>query len=74
MSSAVAFLLKGDWDEQPVGSAPKMTSSTTTRPPGFVQCYVCQREFGSRSIEIHEPQCLEKWRARNAKLPKLVQV
>ncbi|XP_063591234.1 zinc finger protein 474-like isoform X2 [Penaeus indicus] len=47
-----------------------MTSSTTTRPPGFVQCYVCQREFGSRSIEIHEPQCLEKWRARNAKLPK----
>ncbi|XP_042871343.1 zinc finger protein 474-like isoform X5 [Penaeus japonicus] len=70
MSSAVAFLLKGDWDEQPVGSAPKMTSSTTTRPPGFVQCYVCQREFGSRSIEIHEPQCLEKWKARNAKLPK----
>ncbi|XP_069990856.1 zinc finger protein 474 isoform X6 [Penaeus vannamei] len=70
MSSAVAFLLKGDWDEQPVGSAPKMTSSTTTRPPGFVQCYVCQREFGSRSIEIHEPQCLEKWRVRNARLPK----
>ncbi|KAK7071235.1 hypothetical protein SK128_008912, partial [Halocaridina rubra] len=46
-----------------------MTSSTT-RPPGFVECYVCQREFGSRSIEIHEPQCLEKWKKRNNKLPK----
>ncbi|KAG7157422.1 Zinc finger protein 474-like, partial [Homarus americanus] len=46
-----------------------MTSSTT-RPPGFVECYVCQKEFGSRSIEIHEPQCLAKWRANNSKLPK----
>lgn len=48
-----------------------MTSSPM-RPPGFRECYVCQREYGSRSIEIHEPQCLEKWRARNASLPKLV--
>lgn len=46
-----------------------MTSSPM-RPPGFRECYVCQREYGSRSIEIHEPQCLEKWRARNASLPK----
>ncbi|XP_068202301.1 muscle M-line assembly protein unc-89-like [Palaemon carinicauda] len=45
-------------------------TSLTTRPPGFVECYVCQREFGSRSIEIHEPQCLEKWKKRNEKLPK----
>ncbi|XP_071517852.1 uncharacterized protein [Panulirus ornatus] len=45
-------------------------TSWSTRPPGFVECYVCHREFGSRSIEIHEPQCLDKWRAQNARLPK----
>ncbi|XP_042242935.1 uncharacterized protein LOC121880026 isoform X6 [Homarus americanus] len=52
-----------------ISPASTMTSSTT-RPPGFVECYVCQKEFGSRSIEIHEPQCLAKWRANNSKLPK----
>uniref|UniRef100_A0A452UW55 C2HC/C3H-type domain-containing protein n=1 Tax=Ursus maritimus TaxID=29073 RepID=A0A452UW55_URSMA len=38
--------------------------------PGFRVCYICGREFGSQSIAIHEPQCLEKWRTENSKLPK----
>ncbi|MPD03798.1 Zinc finger protein 474 [Portunus trituberculatus] len=58
------------WDRA-ISPASAMTSSPM-RPPGFRECYVCQREYGSRSIEIHEPQCLEKWKARNASLPKLV--
>jgi hypothetical protein len=33
-------------------------------------CYICGREFGSKSISIHEPQCLEKWKIENNKLPK----
>ena len=33
-------------------------------------CYLCGREFGSKSISIHEPQCLEKWKIENNKLPK----
>jgi hypothetical protein len=33
-------------------------------------CYICGREFGTKSIDIHEPQCLEKWRIQNAKLPR----
>lgn len=33
-------------------------------------CYICGREFGTKSISIHEPQCLEKWKIQNAKLPK----
>lgn len=37
------------------------------RPPTMV-CYICGREFGSKSIAIHEPQCLEKWKVQNAKL------
>lgn len=36
----------------------------------FVLCYICGRQFGSKSIDIHEPQCLEKWKAENSKLPK----
>lgn len=41
-----------------------------SRRPGFRICYICGREFGSQSLSIHEPQCLEKWRIENSKLPK----
>ena len=41
-----------------------------SRRPGFLVCYICGREFGSQSLGIHEPQCLEKWRVENSKLPK----
>ena len=39
------------------------------RPPTFAECYVCHKQFGSRSIALHEPKCLEKWRAANGALP-----
>ena len=32
------------------------------KPPTFVECSVCGREFGSKSITIHERQCLQKLR------------
>nr|KAG5692698.1 hypothetical protein BaRGS_008561 [Batillaria attramentaria] len=38
------------------------------RPPTVV-CYLCGREFGSKSISIHEPQCLKKWHNENDQLP-----
>ncbi|XP_029646472.1 zinc finger protein 474-like [Octopus sinensis] len=37
--------------------------------PRTVVCYICRREFGTRSIGIHEPQCLKKWKLENEKLP-----
>ncbi|CAF2918409.1 unnamed protein product [Rotaria sp. Silwood2] len=37
--------------------------------PKFVLCYICGRKYGTQSIDIHEPQCLEKWHFENAKLP-----
>ncbi|NXO74736.1 ZN474 protein, partial [Sitta europaea] len=40
------------------------------RRPPFKVCYICGREFGSHSIAIHEPKCLEKWRIENSQLPK----
>ncbi|EHA97449.1 Zinc finger protein 474 [Heterocephalus glaber] len=41
-----------------------------SRRPGLHICYICGREFGSQSLAIHEPQCLEKWHIENSKLPK----
>lgn len=35
----------------------------SSKPPTFTECSICGREFGSRSILIHEPQCLQKLRA-----------
>ncbi|KAF8381321.1 hypothetical protein PRIPAC_70463 [Pristionchus pacificus] len=41
-----------------------------SRPAPTVFCYICGRQFGSKSIDIHLPQCLKKWHAENDKLPK----
>ncbi|KAI6190949.1 hypothetical protein M3Y97_00174100 [Aphelenchoides bicaudatus] len=41
-----------------------------SRMPTAVYCYICGRQFGTKSIEIHQPKCLEKWRVQNQKLPK----
>lgn len=49
------------------GSSP---SKPPPEKPNFVLCYICGRKFGSKSIAIHEPQCLEKWKKENAMLPK----
>jgi len=38
--------------------------------PPYVLCYICGRKYGTKSISIHEPQCLEKWKAENNALPK----
>lgn len=40
------------------------------KDPVYVICYICGRKYGSKSIDIHEPQCLEKWIGENSNLPK----
>ncbi|NXY44668.1 ZN474 protein, partial [Ceuthmochares aereus] len=35
-----------------------------------VTCYICGHEYGTKSISIHEPQCLKKWHRENNMLPK----
>ena len=42
---------------------------TIFRKPPSVVCYICGREYGTKSIAIHEPQCLKKWHNENDKLP-----
>lgn len=53
--------------EQP--PAAREPRDESPRRPIEIICYLCGRKFGSRSIGIHEPQCLGKWRSENAKLP-----
>ncbi|XP_030048188.1 zinc finger protein 474 [Microcaecilia unicolor] len=65
-----------------VGNEPKVnkkssktTSSASDKPPVVIRprtivCYICGREFGTKSIDIHEPQCLKKWHIENDQLPK----
>ena len=40
------------------------------RKPKTVVCFICGREFGTKSISIHEPQCMKKWELENSRLPK----
>ena len=35
-----------------------------------VSCYLCGRDFGTRSIAIHVPNCAKKWEDEQKKLPK----
>uniref|UniRef100_A0A6I8MZR9 Zinc finger protein 474 n=2 Tax=Ornithorhynchus anatinus TaxID=9258 RepID=A0A6I8MZR9_ORNAN len=43
------------------------------KQPKMVFCYICGRAYGTKSISIHEPQCLQKWHAENNALPKKLQ-
>ncbi|KAL2301171.1 hypothetical protein Nmel_011732 [Mimus melanotis] len=47
-----------------------MSQTPFSRKPNFKVCYICGREFGSHSIAIHEPKCLQKWHIENNQLPK----
>ena len=43
-----------------------MGGGKTRLPPGALRpkalmCYICGREFGTASLEIHIPQCRKKW-------------
>lgn len=35
-------------------------SKGMSRPKSLV-CYICGREFGTRSLEIHVKSCAKKW-------------
>ena len=50
--------------------SPPRQSKPQLQGPRFVLCYICGRKYGSKSIAIHEPQCLQKWRMENDQLPK----
>jgi hypothetical protein len=55
-------------EQQDQGGSSSSSGGTMKGPP-IVYCYICGKMFGTHSIAIHEPQCLEKWRLENEKLP-----
>lgn len=56
--------------EGPLSKSAKAVAGMGPRKPQLVVCYICGREFSKASIGIHEPQCLEKWKVENNKLPR----
>ncbi|XP_009952520.1 PREDICTED: zinc finger protein 474-like [Leptosomus discolor] len=61
----------GEPSKTHLGAAPAVLdkAQVVRRPPAMI-CYICGREYGTKSISIHEPQCLKKWHQENDKLPK----
>lgn len=43
--------------------------TTFRKKPPTVVCYICGREYGTKSIAIHEPQCLKKFEMEKRMLP-----
>lgn len=71
---ATGGVKKGPGGSSTITSNPNPQSSTkmnvAPEKPTFVLCYICGQKYGSKSLSIHEPQCLEKWKMENEKLPK----
>nr|CAD7578442.1 unnamed protein product [Timema californicum] len=49
------------------------SQTATSRPqstgPPTIHCHICGRIFATtKSVSIHEPQCLDKWKHKNSKL------
>ena len=57
------------------GSGNKMSASMSPSKPAFIQkpktvmCYICGREYGTTSIEIHIKSCIKKWEIEEGKKP-----
>ena len=50
-------------------SEPSPVHSRPPHKPPMIPCYICGREYGSKSLPIHEPQCLKKFNIQNDQLP-----
>ena len=48
----------------------QVESKAPGKNPFTVICYLCGREYGSKSITIHEQDCMVKWESQNKALPK----
>ena len=67
---AKAHQTAGTTATKPTGGQGAQRGVAVPRGPVYVRCYICSEKFGTKSIGIHEPQCLEKWKIQNDRLPK----
>ncbi|KYB26354.1 hypothetical protein TcasGA2_TC033817 [Tribolium castaneum] len=56
-----------------VGVSPETATPRVKSAKRTLTCYLCGREFGTASLPLHEPKCLQKWERENASLPKHMQ-
>ena len=47
----------------------KKPNKMMQRPKTLV-CYICGREYGTKSLEIHLKTCVKRWDIEQSKLPK----
>ena len=52
----------------PEGDTPNDKNPGLTRPKALM-CYICGREYGSASLEIHLKACKKKWDIEQEKKP-----
>ncbi|XP_049963835.1 zinc finger protein 474-like isoform X2 [Schistocerca serialis cubense] len=60
----------------PAAATAAANAPAAARAPGrprTVVCYLCGREFGTKSYPLHEPHCLQKWHRENSLLPPQLQ-
>ena len=48
-------------DEEKSSSSHAVENGINKTSPGLQKCYLCQQLYGTRSLPIHEKQCLKKW-------------
>lgn len=53
-----------------VGSPGKGPGGGPAMKPKALMCYICGREYGTSSLEIHLKSCKKKWEIEQEKLPK----
>lgn len=64
-ASSVSSHASTDSQETPMRVTEGMPRFRSTKNPNLLVCYICGNEFGSKSLKIHEPQCLKKWKLAN---------
>ncbi len=47
-----------------------MASGGFNSKPRAVMCYICGREYGTKSIGIHQKQCAKKWELEESRKPR----
>lgn len=47
-----------------------MNFSPDVIKPKSLTCYICGREFGTRSLSIHLKTCIKKWELQEMSKPK----
>ncbi|XP_076638414.1 cactin, spliceosome C complex subunit [Colletes latitarsis] len=56
--------------ERSENSVPEKPASTSRSGPPTIACQSCGRNFGTKSIKIHEPQCIKRSQIENDRQPR----